>query len=54
MLAFNWRVMFIVMGLAGIAAAGLWFLIYRDPRVQVLEPRDEEYLRPSRQVPALR
>ena len=50
MLAFNWRVMFIVMGLAGIAAAGLWFLIYRDPRAQVLEPQDEEYLRPNRQA----
>jgi MFS family permease len=50
MLAFNWRVMFIVMGLAGIAAAGLWFLIYRDPRTQVLEPRDEAYLRPNRQA----
>ncbi len=50
MLAFNWRVMFIVMGLAGIGAAVLWFLIYRDPRAQVLEPRDEEYLRPNRQA----
>ena len=50
MLAFNWRVMFIVMGLAGIAAAGLWFLIYRDPRAQVLEPQDEEYLRSNRQA----
>jgi MFS family permease len=50
MLAFNWRVMFIVMGLAGIAAAGLWFLIYRDPRVQVLSPEDEAYLRPNRQA----
>jgi MFS family permease len=49
MLAFNWRVMFIVMGLAGIAAAGLWFLIYRDPRAQVLQVQDEEYLRANRQ-----
>jgi MFS family permease len=49
MLAFNWRVMFIVMGLAGIAAAGLWFLIYRDPRSQVLQAQDEEYLRTNRQ-----
>jgi MFS family permease len=50
MLAYNWRVMFIVMGLAGVAAAGLWFLIYRDPRAQVLEPHDEEYLRPNREA----
>jgi MFS family permease len=48
MLAFDWRVMFIVMGVAGVVAAGLWFLIYRDPRLQVLEPRDEEYLRANR------
>ena len=50
MLAFNWRVMFIVMGLAGVLAAGLWFLIYRDPRAQVLAPQDEEYLRPNREA----
>jgi MFS family permease len=48
MLAFDWRVMFIVMGLAGVVAAGFWFLIYRDPKVQVLEPQDEEYLRANR------
>jgi MFS family permease len=50
MLAFNWRVMFIVMGLAGVAAAGLWFLIYRDPRTQELEPQDEAYLRSNREA----
>jgi MFS family permease len=48
MLAFNWRVMFIVMGVAGIVAAGFWFMIYRDPRTQVLLPQDEEYLRANR------
>jgi MFS family permease len=50
MLAFNWRVMFIVMGLAGIVAAGLWFMIYRDPRAQALEPQDAEYLRANREA----
>src|SRR5580700_6407868 len=50
MLAFNWRVMFIVMGLAGIVAAGLWFLIYRDPMVQVLGPQDADYLRANREA----
>jgi MFS family permease len=50
MLAFDWRVMFIVMGAAGVAAAGLWFLIYRDPRAAVLQPRDEAYLRPNREA----
>jgi MFS family permease len=42
--------MFIVMGLAGIAAAGLWFLIYRDPKAQELEPQDEAYLRSNREA----
>ncbi len=52
MLAFNWRVMFIVMGLAGIAGAVIWFMIYRDPRAQVLEPQDAEYLRANREAKA--
>jgi MFS family permease len=50
MLAFDWRVMFIVMGLAGVFAAGLWFAVYRDPRTQILEPQDEEYLRANREA----
>src|ERR1700691_1329805 len=50
MLAFDWRVMFIVMGLAGIVAAGIWFLVYRDPRKQVLLPQDEAYLRSNREA----
>jgi MFS family permease len=50
MLAFNWRVMFIVMGLAGIVAAGLWFMIYRDPRAQVLNAQDADYLRANREA----
>jgi MFS family permease len=50
MLAYDWRVMFIVMGVAGVVAAGLWFLVYREPRLQVLQPQDEEYLRPNREA----
>ena len=50
MLAFDWRVMFIVMGAAGVVAAGFWFLIYRDPRKAVLSPQDAEYLRPNREA----
>src|SRR5580704_15057242 len=49
-LAFDWRVMFIVMGVAGVVAAGLWFLIYRDPKLQELSPEDEAYLRPNREA----
>jgi MFS family permease len=50
MLAYNWRVMFVVMGLAGVVAAVVWFLIYREPRTQALQPRDEEYLRSNREA----
>jgi MFS family permease len=50
MLAYGWRVMFIVMGLGGVVAAGLWFWFYRDPRVQVLSAQDEEYLRSNREA----
>src|SRR3984957_8152428 len=50
MLAYDWRVMFIVMGLAGVAAAGVWFMVYREPRVQVLLPQDAEYLRANREA----
>jgi sugar phosphate permease len=31
MLAFGWRPMFVLMGLAGLVVAGLWILAYRDP-----------------------
>ncbi len=48
MLGWDWRVMFIVMGLAGIVAAIGWFWVYRDPRSVPLEPQDEEYLRDNR------
>ena len=50
MLAFDWRVMFIVMGVAGIVAAGFWFVIYRDPRLQKLDAQDEAYLRSNREA----
>ena len=48
MLAFDWRVMFIVMGVAGVVAAGFWFLVYRDPKLQQLDAQDEAYLRANR------
>lgn len=31
MLAYGWRVMFVVIGALGVALAGLWFGFYRDP-----------------------
>jgi sugar phosphate permease len=44
MLGFGWRTMFITMGVAGVACAGIWFLVYRDPRKTTLEPVDVAYL----------
>ena len=48
MLAFDWRVMFIVMGVVGVVCAGVWFLLYRDPRKTTLDPVDVEYLADNR------
>jgi sugar phosphate permease len=31
MLTFGWRVMFVIMGIAGLLVAALWFLLYRNP-----------------------
>src|SRR6185437_11817405 len=31
MLSFGWRVMFAIMGVAGLLVAGVWFLLYRNP-----------------------
>lgn len=31
MLAFGWRWMFAIMGLAGLAVAAIWYAVYRDP-----------------------
>ena len=31
MLTFGWRVMFVIMGIAGLLVAGVWFLLYRNP-----------------------
>jgi MFS family permease len=50
MLSYSWRVMFIVMGIAGVVAAGFWFLVYRDPKLAQLDAQDEAYLRPNREA----
>jgi len=48
MLAYDWRVMFIAMGVVGVLGAGVWFLLYRDPHATVLAPEDELYLADNR------
>jgi MFS family permease len=48
MLAFDWRVMFIAMGVLGVLCAAIWFRLYRDPTTAPLEPQDEAYLADNR------
>jgi MFS family permease len=48
MLAFDWRVMFIAMGLVGVVGSGIWFLLYRDPKKATLEQVDHDYLADNR------
>jgi len=36
MLAFGWRVMFVILGVAGIVLAGIWYALYRDPAAKQL------------------
>ncbi len=48
MLSFGWRMMFITMGAIGVVGAGIWFLMYRDPRRVQLEPQDAAYLAENR------
>ncbi|MDR3538533.1 MAG: MFS transporter [Acetobacteraceae bacterium] len=48
MLLFDWRVMFIAMGVLGVMSALVWFRLYRDPHTTPLEPQDEAYLAHNR------
>lgn len=57
LLAFGWRMMFIAMGVIGLAGAVGWFLLYRDPHeAKNLNDADREYLAespPPRHPPSL-
>jgi MFS family permease len=48
MLAYDWHVMFIVMGAVGVVGALVWFLVYRTPGTARLEPQDTAYLAENR------
>jgi len=48
MLLFGWRSMFIFMGVVGIAAAGVWRRLYRDPGQATREAADSAYLDANR------
>ena len=43
MLSFGWRVMFVVMGVAGLIVAALWGLLYRNPDEVALTPQENTY-----------
>jgi sugar phosphate permease len=45
MLSFGWRAMFLVMGIIGIVAAGVWFLFYRDPEDSGLTEAEQHAIR---------
>ena len=44
MVSFNWRWMFVAMGVVGLIAAAMWTLLYRDPDVIGLSTEEHAYL----------
>jgi MFS family permease len=44
MLSFNWRWMFVAMGVVGLIAAAIWTLLYRDPAAVGLSTEEHAYL----------
>jgi sugar phosphate permease len=43
MLSFGWRAMFVIMGVAGLIVAALWYLLYRNPDGVALTPQENAY-----------
>jgi sugar phosphate permease len=43
MLAFGWRPMFIIMGVAGLVVAAVWYFVYRNPTDIALTPEENTY-----------
>ena len=43
MLSFGWRTMFMIMGVAGLAMAAIWYLVYRNPTEVALTPEENVY-----------
>src|ERR1700733_11020077 len=43
MLAFGWRIMFMIMGIAGLAMAAVWYVFYRNPTEVPLTPDETAY-----------
>jgi MFS family permease len=51
MLSFGWRWMFIVMGIAGVFVAIVWYLVFRDVRETVLAPEERQFLTAGEEAP---
>ena len=43
MFSFGWRWMFIIMGIAGLLVAALWYSVYRNPGDVALTPEEDAY-----------
>ena len=43
MLSFGWRAMFVIMGVAGLIVAALWYVLYRNPGELALTPQENAY-----------
>lgn len=43
MLAWGWRTMFVIMGVAGLVVAALWYIVYRNPNEVALTPQENVY-----------
>src|ERR1700677_3853180 len=43
MLSFGWRVMFVIMGIAGLIVSALWYALYRNPGDLALTPQENAY-----------
>src|ERR1700678_852018 len=43
MLYFGWRVMFMIMGIAGLVMAAVWYVVYRNPTEVELTPEENSY-----------
>ncbi len=55
MLTFNWRWMFVTMGVLGLVAAVVWIRVYRDPEASGLSTEHQAYLAesPNGRVPEI-
>lgn len=52
MLTLGWRWMFIVMGVAGLAVAMLWYVKYRDAAEFAFTPEERDYVQEGEEPPA--